>query len=256
MKILFLGTGGSCGVPLIGCSCGVCQSTNPYNQRLRPSVLLTIEERLFLIDAGPDFRAQALRHGITRLDGLLLTHSHNDHVGGIDDLRPICYFNQERSLPVLLSADTAEDIDRRYHYMLRSKTSKVFKSKFHFQLLPDRQGEVIFEGIPIHYVSYLQAGMPVTGYRFGEFAYITDIRIFDPSIFEELKGVKTLVISALRYTHSDLHLSVDEAIDFARKIKAEKVWLTHISHELEHEQTNAYLPANMSLAYDGLQIEG
>ena len=252
-KLQFLGTGGSWGLPVVGCSCPVCHSTNPHNQRLRSSVILKFGTRSFLIDVGPDFRVQALRYGISHLDGLLLTHSHNDHVAGIDDLRPILYLRQS-PLPVLLSRETSEDIQLRYHYLFRAGEGNR-EPLFTLQLLPDRQGDVQFEGIPITYVSYLQAGMVVTGYRFGPLAYISDIRTFDPQIFDQLKGVKTLIISALRYTPSPIHFSVDEAIDFARQLKAEKVWLTHISHDLEHEKTNAYLPANMSLAYDGLEIE-
>lgn len=248
-KLQFLGTGSSWGIPLIGCSCSVCCSANPRNQRLRSSALLKIGNKTILIDAGPDFRTQALRFGISHLDGVLLTHSHYDHIAGLDDLRAY-YYIRKSAIPFLLSKETADDIRLRYHYLFLHQNER-----FHLQMLSDKKGEVLFEGISIEYVSYIQAGMPVTGFRLGSLAYISDIRTFESGIFERLQGVKTLIISALRYTPSELHFSVDEAVDFAKQIKAEKVWLTHISHELDHEQTNAYLPANVSLAYDGLEIE-
>ena len=251
--LIFLGTGGSVGVPVIGCSCEVCHSPDPLNQRLRPSALFRLGQRQFLIDAGPDFRMQALKHGITKLDGLLLTHAHHDHTAGIDDLRPI-YYRRSSPLPVLLSAETAQDLHTRYSYLFPpEREGKI--SRFRLQRLPEQAGEVIFENIAIQYVTYTQGGMQVNGYRIGDLAYLSDIRHFSSSIFEYLQGVRYLIISALRYTPSPLHFSVDEAIDFAKQLKAEHVWLTHISHELEHHQTNAYLPTHMHLAYDGLEIE-
>lgn len=254
-KLKFLGTGGSVGVPVIGCPCAVCHSTDPYNQRLRPSVLLKIAHRQFLIDAGPDFRLQALRYGITHLDGLLLTHAHHDHSGGLDDLRPI-YYRRESPLPILLSHDTAKDLLLRYYYLFEpSLGQETFTPRLHLQILPDQAGQVIFEGLTIEYMTYIQGGMKVNGFRIGDLAYLSDIRHFSPTIFDHLKGLRYLIISALRYTPSPLHFSVDEAIDFAKQVGAKQVWLTHISHDLEHHQTNAYLPANVSLAYDGLEIE-
>lgn len=252
-KLVFLGTGGSVGVPVIGCSCAVCCSTDPANKRLRPSVLLRIDQRQFLIDAGPDFRTQALRAGITHLDGLLLTHAHHDHTAGMDDLRPI-YFRRQSPLPILLSKETAQDVRMRYYYLFESH-DKHFPPHFKLQLLNNQTGSTLFEDLPIQYVTYTQNEMLVNGYRIGNLAYLSDIRHFPPSIFEDLKGVKWLIISALRYTPSPLHFSVDEAIDFANQLKAERVWLTHLSHDLDHQQVNAYLPAHIRLAYDGLEID-
>lgn len=254
-KLIFLGTGGSAGVPIVGCSCEVCCSTESVNKRLRSSVLIFWKDRQFLIDAGPDFREQALRAGITKLDGLLLTHAHNDHTAGLDDLRPISY-RRKTPLPVLLSDATAEDIRRRYDYLFESGT-KDYICRFNFHLLEGGReaGLTVFEELPIQYVTYIQGGMLVNGYRIGNLAYLSDIKHFSPSIFDELKGVKYLIISALRYSSSPLHLSVDEAIDFANQLKAEKVWLTHLSHDLDHEKTNASLPPHIRLAYDGLEID-
>jgi len=252
-KLIFLGTGGSVGVPLLGCACEVCRSTDPLNKRLRPSALLRVNQRQFLIDAGPDFRQQALRTGITKLDGLLLTHAHHDHTAGLDDLRPL-YYHSRTPLPVLLSHATAEDVRMRFYYLFASE-NKISISHFNFQLLADQSGLTLFQDLPIEYVTFKQGGMLVNGFRIGDLAYLSDIRDFQPSIFNELKGVKYLVISALRYTQSPLHLSVDEAIDFANELNVEKAWITHVSHDLEHHQTNAYLPPHIRLAYDGLEID-
>lgn len=250
--LTFLGTGGSVGVPMIGCQCEVCRSIDPFNKRLRPSVLIRMGHRQFLIDAGPDFRAQALKFSITKLDAVLLTHAHHDHTAGLDDLRPL-FFQRQAPLPILLSHETAKDICMRYYYLFQEPQGTVPRLVLHY--LPDEQGNVVFEGLPVQYVTYTQGGMSVNGFRIGELAYLSDIKYFSPSIFDRLNGVKYLIISALRYTASPLHLSVDEAVDFANELKAELTWLTHISHELEHQKTNSYLPDHINLAYDGLEIE-
>jgi phosphoribosyl 1,2-cyclic phosphate phosphodiesterase len=255
-RLLFLGTGASMGIPVVGCNCEVCHSPLTFNQRLRPSVLIKAHFKQFLIDVGPDFRFQALSHKIHSLDGVLLTHAHQDHTAGIDDLRPI-YYKRITSLPLLLSKETSEEIERRYRYLLTPAfDQKDFVERLHLQLLPiSLEGEIEFGGVKIGYVTYEQGGMSVNGFRFGDLAYLSDIRTFPDTIFQALKGLKILVISALRYTSSPLHFSIDEAIDFANKIGVEKVWLTHISHELEHDKVNAYLPKHVKLAYDGLEIE-
>jgi phosphoribosyl 1,2-cyclic phosphate phosphodiesterase len=253
-RLTFLGTGGSLGIPVVGCSCAVCRSSSPFNQRLRPSVLIQVAQKKFLIDVGPDFRQQALRYDIQTLEGVLLTHAHYDHTAGIDDLRSI-HFRRTSPLPILLSKATAQELHTRYYYLFPSEQHPDVASRMQFHLLPDQAGEVLFEGLPIQYVTYSQGGMDVNGYRLGDLAYLSDIRHFSPAIVEHLKGLKILIISALRYTPSPLHFSVDEALDFAAQIQAKQVWLTHLSHDLDHEQTNAYLPSNVRLAYDGLEIE-
>lgn len=252
-KLLFLGTGGSVGVPMIGCNCEVCQSKDPHNKRWRPSALLRFGQKQFLIDTGPDFRMQAITHGITRLDGLILTHAHHDHTAGFDDLRPLTY-RRDAPLPVLLSAETAQDVLTRFYYLFEQSEQNPNK-RFQFIVLPGQSGEIMFENALIQYMTYEQGGMQVNGFRFGDMVYLSDIKNYSPSIFDHLEGVKHLVLSALRYTASMLHFSVDDAIDFADKVKAERVWLTHMSHELDYQQTNAYLPSHIRLAYDSLEIE-
>jgi phosphoribosyl 1,2-cyclic phosphate phosphodiesterase len=246
----FLGTGASLGVPLIGCSCAVCSSQDPKNNRLRSSLFLSISDKKILIDAGPDLRLQALRYGLTHLDGVIFTHAHHDHTAGIDDLR-IYHFKHQAPLPCLVSQQTAEDLHRRYYFMF---TPSLHGERLRLQILEKRVGEVDFLGIPIHYFSYDQLGMQVLGIRIGSFAYVTDIKEYTEEIIQHLKGVETLVVSALRFAPSQMHLTVDEAVEFINKIHPQNAYLTHVSHELDHEKTNVYLPATIQLAYDGLQI--
>lgn len=254
-RLLFLGTGASMGVPVIGCRCAVCHSSLELNHRLRPSVLLQVNNKKLLIDTGPDFRQQALRYQIHTLDGLILTHAHHDHTAGLDDLRAI-YYKRESPLPILLSQETAQEIKKRFDYLfLPNPYLPPNGPRLVLQELPNNLGETSFEGIKISYVTYEQGGMQVNGFRFGDLAYLSDIRVFKESIFDSLEGVKVLIISALRFTSSPLHFSVDEAVDFAKRVGADKVWLTHISHDLDHEKANAYLPRNIQLAYDGLTID-
>lgn len=254
-EMLFLGTGGSLGVPLIGCSCSVCTSDDEKNKRFRSSVLLTIQNKKILIDCGPDFRTQALKYGITHLDGLILTHTHNDHVAGIDDMRIFSIRNGE-SMKCLLSEQSAQDMRNRYGFLLR-KNEKYGSLPIILELLllDSTRGSVEFCGLAFKYFSYEQVGMRIDGFRFGDMAYVTDIHHYPETIFEDLCGVKTLVISALRFPASHMHFTVDQAIEFSKKVGAEKTWLIHVSHELDHEKTNAYLPENIRMAYDGLNIK-
>jgi phosphoribosyl 1,2-cyclic phosphate phosphodiesterase len=198
--------------------------------------------KTFLIDVGPDFREQALKFKIEHLDGLIMTHTHYDHIAGIGDLRAL-QFRTKKLMPCLLSEESHQDIQRCYHYLC---------SQFQFQIV---QPHSQFEGVQIKTCSYFQAGMKVTGYRFGDFAYITDIRDFGPEMFEFLRLVRILVLSALHEEASKAHLTIDEAVAFSEKIGAEKTWLTHISHKIDHEATERMLPASIRMGYDGLTIK-
>lgn len=254
-RFLFLGTGGSMGVPVISCSCSVCTSTSPFNKRLRPSGLLRVQGKELLIDAGPDVRLQMLRYGIKHLDGLLLTHSHFDHIAGIDDLR-IFYYLHHRRFPCLLSEETLNEIKLRDHYLFVQNTEGALESKaFDFHSLKGDFGKTTFQGVSLHYVTYFQVGMKVTGYRYGTFAYISDIREYEERLIQELGGVEILVLSALRFNRSEMHFNIEEAIAFAKQVGAKRTYLTHITHDLEHEETNAKLPPGIQLSYDGLEIE-
>jgi phosphoribosyl 1,2-cyclic phosphate phosphodiesterase len=251
-KFLFLGTGSSTGVPIIGCRCVVCSSESPFDKRLRPSGLLRVGGKKLLIDVGPDFRQQALREGIDRIDGLLLTHTHYDHIAGIDELR-IFFVREKKAVPCLLSAASKRDLDKRYGYLFEK--GKSLTAQLDLRVLEDEQGSVDFLGTEVSYVRFAQAGMDVLGFRVGDFAYVSDIRDYQEGVFEQLAGVKTLVLSALKPEPSPLHLSYEEAVAFARRVGAERTWLTHLSHAVAHEVGNQGLPSDVRLGYDGLELE-
>jgi len=254
-ELLFLGSGGSTGIPMVACSCSVCRSTDPRNQRLRPSVLLKIDGKTILIDVGPDFRTQALRYQISHLDGVILTHSHFDHVAGLDELR-VYYLKHRKNLPLLASKATMQDLQRRYDYLFHKKSPQVsLTAQLDYQQLDGLRGQAKFCGISLSYFTYEQGGMQVNGYRFGDFAYVSDIRNYPETIFEDLQGVKTLVISALRPDPSLMHLTFDEAAAIAARLQVERCYLTHLSHEVEHERASALLPEGVELSYDGLILE-
>ncbi len=253
-RLRFLGSGGSMGIPVIGCDCAVCQSEDPKNQRLRPSAIIEIDGKVLLIDPGPDFRQQALKFGIDHIDGVLLTHAHNDHIAGIDELR-VYYARQKQPLPLLLSNETYQGVAARFSYIFASdRRSQGLIVNFDLQLLDEDRGQVRFADLQLGYLSFEQAAMKVTGFRIGRFAYVSDIRTFPDTIFEDLDGVEVLVLSALRFTPSYLHFSIDEAVAFAECVGAKQVWLTHISHEIDHQTGNAHLPPHVRLAHDGLEI--
>ncbi len=253
-KLLFLGTGSSLGVPVIGCQCSTCQSSSPLNKRLRSSILLTSQGKRILIDASPDLREQALRYKINKIDGVIFTHAHYDHTAGIDDLR-IFHFINKKPLPCLVSAETAEELTKRYEYMFAVQPFEQ-QNASRLQLIPlaGERGQLVFETIPLSYFSFQQLSMKINGFRFGNLAYVTDIKSYPETIFEDLKGVEILIISALRFTSSPMHLNIDEAIDFSKKVNAKKTWFIHIAHEVEHEKTSHYLPDGIELAFDGLEF--
>jgi phosphoribosyl 1,2-cyclic phosphate phosphodiesterase len=255
---LFLGTGSSTGVPVIGCSCSVCLSASPFNKRLRASGLIRVGKKQFIIDVGPDFRCQALQWGITRLDAVILTHTHFDHIGGIDDLRALSFFQKEK-IPCLLSRETLEELKVRYHYLMQMKEEEEERvipyAQLDFKIIQSDFGKVEWQGHSWKYVSYFQIGMKVTGYLLGDFAYISDIREYSSAVIDALRGTKTLILGALRYTPSKGHFSIEEAIIFAKEVGAERTYLTHIGHELDHEKVQKRLPSGIFLSYDGLELE-
>lgn len=253
-KCVFLGTGGSMGIPVIGCSCDVCHSDNPKNRRLRPSIVVEIEGKTLLVDPGPDVRQQALQFGVDAIDGVLITHAHNDHIAGIDELR-VYYMWRKQPIPLLMSRESYYDIAQRFPYIFhKDERSQGLIANFDVQLIEGERGTARFLDLDIGYCSYEQAGMKVNGFRFGDFAYVSDIRVFPETIYEDLKGVENLVVSALRSSPSPLHFSVDEAIAFTDRVGAKRAWLTHIAHELEHDSASAKLPDHVRIAYDGLEV--
>lgn len=249
-QFLFLGTGASAGVPLIGCSCKVCTSSSPKDKRFRPSGLLSVGDKKLLIDIGPDFRSQALRFSIDSIDALLLTHTHFDHIAGIDEIR-VFNIRRKKALPVLLSKESFLEVKKRYDYLFSERLS----AKIEPTVLEKKRGEIDFLGLRIGYFQFFQSHMKVTGFRLGDFAYICDIQRYDDSIFFFLKGVRFLVLSALRPEGSAFHLSFEDVIEFSRKVGAERTYITHLGHFMLHDEMNRLLPDGIEVGYDGLKWE-
>lgn len=247
MKFLFLGTGASAGVPMIACGCGVCKSVEVKNVRLRACGLLQKEGRNFLIDVSPDIRNVSLKYNISHIDGIFITHPHEDHIGGMNDLRAFSFFNNNTKIPLILSNSTMSVMNSRFDYLL---------DRFEIEVLDAHKGELVVEGLKTTYFTYWQEGLSVMGFRFGNFAYMTDIKDYDPSIYDDLDGVETLVIGAIHEEMSRMHFSIGEAIAFKDKIKSVKrCYLTHLSHQVDHKTISKTLPKGVMLAYDGLEID-
>lgn len=250
----FLGTGASMGVPIIGCKCQTCSSQDPKDRRLRPSGLIQIADKNIIIDVGPDFRAQALKHNIDSLDGVFLTHIHADHIAGVDDLR-IYFFKTQNKMDCFLSAETFADLKVRYAYLFKPINSDFnVTAQLKLHLLEKEHGHFSFLQHEFSYVSFSQGGVKVNGFRIGDLAYLSDIKDFDEEIFDHLKGVNTLILSAVGNGGSKVHLSLKEAVAFADRVGAKKAYFTHLSHHFLHEKTNQELPENRQLAYDGLKV--
>ncbi len=255
-KFILLGTGASPGTPVISCKCAVCMSDLRYNKRLRPSALVKINKKNILIDVGPDFRYQALKHNINSIDSLIITHVHFDHIAGLDDLR---IFNRQmnRALDCYLLKPAYRDIKKRFEYLFYKKQKKILTTcaKFDFHILKNDFGSFHIKDLSIDYFSFFQDRKKVLGLRFGNIAYVTDIKKYDDSIFEDLAGLDTLILSCLRYKRSKVHFNVNEAVKFAQKVNAKKTFLTHMAHEIKHEELTKELPDGIKPGYDGQEIK-
>jgi phosphoribosyl 1,2-cyclic phosphate phosphodiesterase len=251
LRVTFLGTGTSTGVPSISCSCEVCTSENPRDKRLRPSVHLAWEGASVLIDTSTDLRQQALRHAIRRVDAVLYTHAHADHILGMDDLR-IYNWRQRAPVPLYGSAETFAALRKTFWY--------VFEDVQRGGGLPAVDLNVIdgpFEllGRMIVPVPVTHGSLPVLGFRIGRFAYLTDLNEIPESSYSRLEDLDVLVLDALRRTPHPTHLSLEESIREAVRIGARKTLFTHIAHDLLHERITRELPETIDLAYDGMVIE-
>lgn len=220
---------------------------------MRPSVLLTYNQKKYLIDVGPEFRMQALKFGISDIDGLLITHTHFDHIAGIDDLRAF-YLLYRKKLPALASKTTLDELTRRYDYLFKKKEIGL-AAQIDFIEIEDKRGKMNFNGLPLTFMTYSQAGMEVTGFRFGKLAYIPDIKEYDSSIYDDLKDLEILVVSALRERVSPVHFNFEDAIRFSERVGAKKTYFMHISHEVDHETYEKRFPPEIKIAYDGLTIQ-
>lgn len=250
-SILVLGSGTSVGVPMIGCRCAVCSSGDPRDKRLRPSVLLLLGEKRILIDTSPDFRYQALRFGITRLDAILYTHSHADHILGLDDVRPF-NFMQRHDIPIYTSAASLETIERTFQYVFDASPSQSSRPRLKPHIFDERPIDVA--GISIIPIRIRHGKGIAHGFKFGDCAYLTDHSEIPPESLEKLAGLDVLFLDALRHNPHPTHSTVEESLRTVERLQPRRAYFTHISHDLLHAATEARLPANVHMAYDGLEI--
>ncbi len=252
MQITFLGTGTSQGVPLIGCTCKVCQSTDPRDNRLRTSILVEEKGKIFVIDTGPDFRQQMLRENVKKMDAVIFTHEHKDHTAGFDDIRAF-NFIQKKKMDVYASLRVQEAIKREFAYIF---------SDFKYPGIPEINLLTIdnkpftannVEFIPIEVLHYK---LPVFGFRIGDFTYVTDANYISDKEKEKIKGSKVLVLNALRKEEHVSHFTFEQAIELSKELNIEQTYFTHISHQLGlHAEIEQELPPTIQLAFDGLKIQ-
>ena len=251
MKIIFLGTGTSTGVPEIGCQCEVCTSQDKRDWRLRTSAVIETEGKWILIDCGPDFRWQVITNKIYRLDAVLITHEHYDHVGGLDDLRPFCRYGE---VHVYAEENVAYAIKTRIPYVFAEhKYPGVPNIEMHSISLQSFKAA----GIDIIPIRLMHGRLPIVGYRIGRMAYLTDLKVIPESEFSKLEGLDLLVINALRLdSKHPTHAGLDEALAYIERIQPKEAYLIHESHKIGlHAQAEKLLPPHVHLAYDNLQIE-
>ena len=252
MKITFLGTGTSQGVPVIGCECDVCRSEDDRNSRLRTSILVQIGEKSIVVDTGPDFRQQMLREGVKELEAIVFTHEHKDHLAGLDDIRAYNY-RQKRPMDIYANKDVETAIRRDFHYSFDQSINggvpqmniiNIHRESFEL-------GGEFWTPLPV-----MHADLEVLGFRIGDFAYVTDVNFISEETYEKIKGVKILVISALRRFEHPSHYSLSEVLEVIEKISPDSAYLTHMSHLIGlHEELEEELPNGIYLAFDGLKIE-
>jgi phosphoribosyl 1,2-cyclic phosphate phosphodiesterase len=252
-KVLMLGTGTSHGVPMIGCACATCRSTDPHDRRLRPSIYVDFGGRgRILVDTSTDLRQQALTYGINRVDAVLFTHAHADHILGLDDLRS---FNalQASAIPCYGNRYALDAIKRQFSYVFEAPLQEgggVPQLTTH-----EVTGPFSIRGLPIVPVPLWHGKLPILGFRVGNFAYLTDCNRIPDDAWSLVEGVDTLVLDALREEPHDTHFTVTQAVAAANRIAPRRTYFTHMTHDLPHAKTNARLPAGMQLAYDGLVFD-
>ena len=253
LRVEVLGCGTSTGVPVVGCSCAVCVSGKERNQRLRPSVLLEEEGRVLLIDSGADLRTQFLRAGVQRIDAVLYTHAHADHIFGLDDLRPYC-FKQDGPIPCFGSAKTLDGVQQAFAYAFDERPSEGGGKP---RLLPQviEAGRFVVAGLEFEAIPVQHGSLEVFAYRRGGFAYVTDCNAIRESSLERLEGLEILILDALRYRPHPTHFSLEEAIAVASRLGARQTYFTHLAHDFDYYDLALPLPPGMELAYDGLRLE-
>ncbi len=251
MRITFLGTGTSQGIPVIACSCHVCKSMHPYDKRLRCSILIEHNGKNIVIDTGPDFRQQMLKENVKHLDAVIFTHEHKDHIAGLDDVRAF-NFQSKEAMDIYATQLVQEAIKKEFHYAFSEEKypGTPILNLLSIENKPFSIGELIFEPIEV-----LHYKLPVFGFRFNDFTYITDAKTISKEEKEKMKGTRFLVLNALRKSEHISHFNLEQALELIEEIKPEKAFLTHISHLMgEHDEVESTLPENVQIAYDGLKI--
>lgn len=257
MKITFLGTGTSQGIPIIGSDHPVCLSDDPRDKRLRVSILIQWEDYNYVIDCGPDFRQQMLGSPLSRkrlpLHGILFTHEHADHVAGLDDIRPFVF--RQGDLPIYAHRRVLDNLKERFAYIFETKNKYPGAPSVETLEVVSGKNVPLKEPIDVVPILAYHGSLPIFGYRFGKMAYLTDVKTIETSEIEKLKGLDILVLNALRYEPHNTHLNVEEALDLVEQIKPKTTYFTHISHHLGfHAEVEEQLPDNVYLAYDGLTL--
>lgn len=253
MRVTFLGTGTSMGVPVIGCPCEVCTSPDPRDNRLRCSVLIEHNNRKIVIDTGPDFRQQMLRAGVKHLDAVVFTHEHKDHMAGLDEVRAFNFFNNGKEVPVYATEQVQRAIRREYAYIFETPAYPGIP-KIDIRTIDTQPFNA--QGIELIPVKVHHHLLPVLGFRIGGFVYITDANRIDEEERNKIRNADVLVLNALRREPHISHFTLQEAIDLVKELQPKQAYFTHISHQMgKHEDVNAELPENIRLAYDGLVIE-
>lgn len=252
LKLTLLGTGTSQGVPVIGCACEVCTSSDPRDNRLRSSALLTSGNTNILIDAGPDLRQQMLRARVHHLDAVLLTHEHNDHIIGLDDVRPF-NFRSGRPMSVYALPRVAAQVRRRFEYVFGEPVPGAPR----IQLVHiEKDAPLCFGGLHIQPVEIMHGDIPILGFRIGDLTYLTDVKFVSETEKEKIAGTKYLITSALHHREHPMHMNLREALAFVAELSPERAWFTHVSHQMGRvSDVERQLPPGVALAYDGLEIE-
>ncbi len=250
MEIILLGTGTSIGVPMIGCACDVCLSKDPKDRRLRSSAFVVSDGKKILIDCGPDIRQQLLHNNIADIDIILLTHEHNDHVIGLDDLRPVSFLNN-KTIPILAEQRVIDSIKTRFPYLfVRNRFGHQA-----FQAIEITPGKHVYDDVSFEAIRIDHGGLDILAFKINQFAYVTDAKKINDLSLDQLKKVDLLVINSLQIAEHYKHFNLQETIDIVRKLKVKKAVLTHISHKMGlHKKVNKTLDDNICLAYDHMNL--
>jgi phosphoribosyl 1,2-cyclic phosphate phosphodiesterase len=251
-RLTVLGSGTSMGVPTIGCDCAVCHSSDAHDRRTRPSVMIEYNGKVVLIDTTPDFREQAIRENIRQIDAVLYTHTHADHILGIDDLRPLSFRHKPNKMPLYARPEAADFIRSMFRY--------IFDADYKFGGLPlvelkTIEGPVELFGTTFEPVVVIHGEAEILGFRFGSAAYLTDHSEIPEASFAKLQNLDILFLDALRYKPHPTHSTVDNSLQIVERLKPKRAFFTHICHDLAHEKTNASLPPHVRLSYDGMKLE-